>query len=251
MRRLIAGAFAVVAAVLSAQSTAAAEKNPFEIPSDKYHRGLLVIAVDRPGFDLDVQHFDPIAKKPFVKLQWVSNPDAPAFKRFTDTQGHQFLVGSISEGEGVIVSYYFNIYGMCFDAETYHFYVKAGSYNFLGHFDDGPSQQYIVEALSSGSIGIIGKEQYARDYPIIGRKLEGFTPGESLPETKSEVGQMIATALGHPVEVLTPAMGKTNYNTSANPLGRSICSPWSPGAERNRPDPSKPAVIEYIPNPAL
>lgn len=230
------------------------DKNPFKVKPDKFNRGTVIVAIDdapedwdpatsKLDFQLEVDWFDRVKKKPHVELHLTGNtPFTALFTPVTDAQGHRYLVGSIGEGEALIVSYYARFsWGMCYNAETYHFYVKRGTYNFIGRFDDKPSFDVIDHYIKDG---VMPAEMApnARTRPIIGRRLEGFTTGDVLPDDKARVEALAARWLGHPVDILTPVMTKTDYNVSSNPLGDTECAYWSGGGDR--PDQSQPMAPE-------
>jgi hypothetical protein len=216
MRILIAAVFAAIAAV----SVQPAVAGPFDIPADKSHPGVIIVAIDdaRPDtdpavvdFGLEIDWFDPGAKRPFLYNFFYNNAAFTFLRLVRDEDGHRFLVGQIGQGEAIITRYYAQTsWNMCLNKGTYHFFVEGGTYNFIGHFDDLPSFLAIDTAITNGRMSSYAEDGYAEPY-LFDQKLEGLTPADKVPEDQARAAKLVAKALGHPVDILTPTLVPTDY----------------------------------------
>lgn len=253
MRRLIA---VILVAIAACTTHAMAATNPFELKSDRFNRGMVIIALDdattgsyktEDGFSMDVLWYDPVAKKPHIQLDWFTfvHPDIAYFTLVRDGDGRGYLIGSMGQGEAVIASYwYMEKWGMCYNAGTYHFFVKGGAYNFIGRFNDQPSFETLNNAVAAGqlpsSIPVDGSGGLLFD-----QTLTGFTPAEDRPGDKDRLATFLATKIGHPVDIVTPKLSRTSYNLSTYKSGKRDCAIWLQNGDRpDRPDRSKPAPTE-------
>lgn len=243
--RLFIAAAAIFAAIAltGCATTPVAPVNPFEIKADAYNRGMVIIALDNPpdGYPerhLTLYRFDPVQKK----LSWPTDaaekkvypsPYVSDFKLVTDDAGHDFLVSSMAEGEVVIHSFYSqNYWGMYYNADTYRFFVKGGAYTFVGRFNDQPSYKILNDAIAAGKLPASIPEGGFGGF-LYDQTLIGFTPGTERPADKDLVAAMVAKAMGHPVDIVTPELTRTEVvmvrPASATPPTVSVLdSPMAP-----------------------
>jgi hypothetical protein len=217
MRAFFAIAFAAV--MLSGCSIYPATfSSPFELKPDKDSSGLVIIAIDdevptSPGYasDLNIHWYDPAKNVPYYRPTSLSRAN---LQLVTDSNGHRFLVGQIGQGEAIISSLTNQRkWSMCYNSGTYHFFVKGGAYNFIGHFDDGPSYKALDDAVTAGKLPASVPEDEMAGI-ILDQTLTGFTPGENRPGDKERVAALLAAKLGHPVDIVTPTLTRTDFNLS-------------------------------------
>ncbi len=239
MRKKYAVSAVLAIEIAMAALPAQAAKNPYELKADKNNKGMVIVEIDdspiagalfaKPvDFNLEVTWFDQARKKPHVELHWVSSPNAAEFQQVSDDAGHRYLIGPIGEGDTMIVSYYSQSkWGVCYDAQTYHFFIKGGTYNFIGKYNPYPSQMAIQEAVQAGKMPrYIQQNSYI--VPLTGKKVgDDLIPATELPDDKKTIETLLANKLGAPVEVLTPELKTTDYNLAKNAFGSTSCAFWS------------------------
>lgn len=146
----------------------AAKKSPWELPKPKKNKpgkGMVIIALDdsfitdrkldMPQDDsgLTVTWYDPELKRPHIELHWVSSPNAAEFRTVTNESGRRYLVGAIGQGEALIVSYTVQSkWSTCYNQETMHFFIKEGTYNFIGLYDPWLARARIERAVITGQM---------------------------------------------------------------------------------------------------
>ncbi len=262
MRILIAAVFTAIA--LTGCATAP-QQDPFEIKPDAFNRGVVIIALDnppdsRPSNTLGIFWFDVAQKKqvvldsPAAKIAPI--PQYAYLDLVTDDSGHNFLVGTMGEGEAAIMTHCSQDYWcMHYNAGTYHFFVKGGAYNFIGRFNDGPSYKILNDAIAAGKL----PANVLEDGPVSmldDQTLSGFTPGEERPGDRELVAAMVTKRLGHPVDIVTPTLTRTEIIMPGRPTGAAppagqtlppLTAPVPPAANGD----AKPAseTVTWAPRP--
>lgn len=220
--------------------------DPFAISPDAGSRGTVIITLDNPPDSdaddvLSVVAFDPVAK--------TTKADAVLFQLVTDDAGHNFLLGTIPEGEAVITSgSHQDRWTTYFDAGTYHFFVKGGAYNFIGRYNDEPSYKVLDAAIAAGKLPSTAPVDLYHSV-LYGQTLTGFTPGEFRSGDKDLVAALVAKKLGHPVAILTPALTWTDMprgvgpaNTPSQDAAQPPAPPAAPVAPPAADGAAKPAA---------
>lgn len=227
----------------------AAKKSPWELPEPKGKepgKGMVIIALDdrlisdlkldppQDDFGLAVTWFDPELKRPHIELHWISSPNAAEFRTVTDESGRRYLVGAIGQGEALVVSYTIQSkWSTCYNSETVHFFIKEGTYNFIGLYDPWLARARIERAVITGQMPSSVPQNSAIP-PLRDVKLEGFTPAKDLPDIKANIETIAGKALGKPIEILTPELKTTDYTLSRNAYGQPSCMFWR--SKSKRPD---------------
>jgi hypothetical protein len=240
MRALRAGL--VISAAAMAPAWAHAEKNPYELKADKNNKGMVIVEIDDSpianaplahpvSFNLEVTWFDAARKKPHIELHWVSSPNTAEFTEVSES-GHRYLIGPIGEGEAMIVSYYVQSnWGVCYDAQTYHFAIKRGTYNFIGKYNPYTSQQAIQDAVTTGKMPRT-VQSHGWIPPLTGQKLgDDLIPASELPDDKTAIEALLASKLGAPVSVVEPPLQTIDYNLAKNAWGGTTCAFWSSASD--------------------
>jgi hypothetical protein len=219
--------------------TIAAPKSPWVLPEAKRNKpgkGMVIIALDdsfitdrklelpENDFELRVTSFDPDLKRPHLELHWVSSPNLAEFNTVVAENGRRYLVGPIGQGEVLIVSYNLQSdWRICYNRETFHFFVKEGTYNFIGRYDPWLARGRIEHAVRTGQMPS-SVSQSSSIPPIQDVSLDGFTPANDLPDVKAELENMAAQAISNPVTIITPELKATHYALSRNRHGQPSCT---------------------------
>lgn len=248
MRALVG--FIVALACLYPGMANAAKKNPFELKATKDNKGMIIVEIDDSPvqsadilaghlpivpplpFSLGVTWFDAERKKPHVELHWVSTPNTADFQEVADDEGHRYLIGAIGESEALIASFYVqDKWGSCYNAETYHFFVKGGAYTFIGRFNPYPSYKRIIAAVQSGQMPRSVSQNSAIP-PLTEQILTpDFVAATDLPDDKARIETLLMQKLGKPIALQTAALHKTDYNLAKNGFLQTSCMFWSSGGD--------------------